>query len=538
MKSAKKMKGAGKTKSTAVAAVIFGSLFAMSGTALTTPAAATTGPTYSVSAKSEEQLQQASAQELHEQFMALPEVQEALAAQKDDQIKISSQAFPVGMASAFGKIVLQGVLQGAGRMAFDEALRELGFDPSNAVEVSRALTDIQHSLDDLERQNTQILEAIEKVHAEVRHAKFANANDRVVAASNRISAELAVIQHWVANDVTPDQRTATRAIETLGAQITDLHGAASHFESGAVPLLLQAYDRNVSDTEQLWEATANYRDQVRVSLAQGIGGMELILENWDAPNGEYAARYDVARDSTLNTVETMYGFGVQPAGPDGQTFVQQKGGTALTETHSDIPHQDQWLWGTSDVTTSNMKSLLKGLADDYRPDNHDGMTLEEFLKSHNIATSYVYTDTWDYHLTTKKKDPTSRDTFVQPRVTLAQIVGNDYHEGPRTFGNRIFAGEERWQLISNKWDFPNTARGSRNKEIRQKAVSEVNGEVRMWKDASLGKRTGERRAEFLQRSDGAEGRVTTSKNDHNGLSGWLTDSRPESIDAAAYDTNE
>ncbi len=536
MKNTTKMKGASKTKSTAVAAVIFGSLFALGGTTFVTPAAANAGPEYSVSAEAEKQLQQATAQELHVQFMALPEVQETLAAQNDGQFIASSQAWQ-GLATKFAGKFMSGLMQGAGREAFDQALRALGYDPGNAAEVSQALNQIQRSLDSLEKQNQQIIEALEKVHAEVRHGKFLEAHRNVVTAAERISDELAVLQYWVANDVTPDQSTVTMAITTLAAQITDLRGAASDSKSGAVPLLFQAYDRNVSDTEQLWEAVTDYRDQVRVSLAQGMGGIELILDNWDAPNNEYEGRYKVARESTLKTVKTMYGYGVQAVGPGGQTYVQQKGGTALTETVNGIPSQDQWLWENSDVTTSSMESILKGLAEDYRPGNHDGKTLEEFLESHNIATSYVYTDTWEYHLTRKKRGLTARDTHVQPRVTLGQIVGNEYREGKKTFGNRIFAGEERWNPVAG-WGFGNTANGNRNKEIRNKAVSQVKYEVREWKNASLGKGNAERQSEFLQRSDDAQGRVTISKDGHIGLGGWLTDSRPESIEEATYGTTE
>ncbi len=536
MKNTKKTRGAGKTKSTAVAAVVFGSLFALGGTTLVTPATANTAPQYSVSAEAEKQLQQATAKELHQQFMALPEVQDALAAQGDEQLSAQSQAWQ-GLATKFAGKFMSGLVQGAGREAFDQALRALGFDPGNAAEVSQALAQIQQSLNSLEKQNQQIIEAIEKLHSEVLRADFRRANGKVVAAANRISDELEVLQLWVANDVTPEQSTVTTAITSLGAQITDLRGAASDSKSGAVPLLLQAYDRNVSDTEQLWKAVTDYRDQVRVSLAQGMGGIELILDNWNAPNGEYDARYVVARESTVKTVDTMYGYGVQAVGPGGQTYVQQKGGPALTETVNGIPSQDQWLWENSDVTTSSMESILKGLTEDYRPGNHDGMTLEEFLESHNIATSYVYTDTWEHHLTRKKKGLTARETHVQPRVTLGQIVGNEYREGKKTFGNRIFAGEERWNPVGG-WGFGNTANGNRNKEIRNKAVSEVEYEVREWKNASLGKGNAERQSEFLQRSDDAQGRVTISKDGHIGLGGWLTDSRPESIEEATYGTTE
>ncbi len=535
MKNTKKMKGAGKTKSTAVAAVIFGSLFALGGTTFATPAAANAGPEYSVSAETEKQLQQATAKELHEQFMALPEVQEALAAQNDDQIKAYNQA-AAGSASIFASSFMSGLVQGAGREAFDQALRALGYDPGNADQVSQALTEIQQSLNDLERQNMQIIEAIEKVNAEVRHAKFANANDRVVAASNRISDELDVLQRWVANDVTPDQSTVTMAVTTLAAQITDLRGAASDPKSGAVPLLLQAYDRNVSDTEQLWEAVTEYRDQVRVSLAQGMGGMELILENWDVPNGEYVARYDTARESTLTTVDTMYGYGVQAIGPDGQTFVQQKSGTALTETRTGIPSQDQWLWETSDVTTSSMESILKGLAEDYRPGNHNGMTLEDFLESHNIATSYVYIDTWGYRTNHDYNSTKSRrDVYYTPEVALAQIVNNKYETRKVHFGSRVNAGNQScrqaWPWSSCQWTWMNDYRSS----AERKMATETN----KWRSASLGSgEYADRWKNESNRHNDAQSRVTISKNGHNGIGGWLTDSRPESIEEAGYGPTE
>ncbi|MCP4468662.1 MAG: hypothetical protein GY813_18185, partial [Halieaceae bacterium] len=128
-----------------------------------------------MSAEAEKQLQQATAQELHVQFMALPEVQETLAAQNDGQFTASSQAWQ-GLATKFAGKFMSGLVQGAGREAFDQALRALGYDPGDAAEVSQALNQIQRSLDSLEKQNQQIIGALEKVHAEVRHGKFLEAH--------------------------------------------------------------------------------------------------------------------------------------------------------------------------------------------------------------------------------------------------------------------------------------------------------------------------------------------------------------------------
>lgn len=565
VKNTHKKKGARKTKSRAVAAVAFGSLLALAGsTFVVPPAAATTVTGHSVSASAH---QQASAQELHEQFMALPEVQQTLAAVDEEQLKVSSQAVP-GLAAMFANSFMSGLLKSAGSETFNQVLRALGYDPGNAAEVAQALAEIQQSLDHLEGQNQQIIEAIEQLQNETLRGQFLVADGRVEEAAGQIAGQLELLRIWVADGTRPDQTTLTAAINSLNAQINALESAAGAPQSGAVPLLMRAYERNVSDSERHWQLVSDYRDQVRVSLAQAVGAIELIIEHWDAPSGEYDGNHSQARNATFRTVDKMYRFGVQPFGPNGQAFVQLKGDAALTEDFSknkdqdSIPDEDRWLWESRVVQQSAdecpdypagyscvaLEPWLEEMAEKYRPGNHDGVTLEEFLKSRNIATTYVYTDAFEYIQTTENQRVECeqvagteicrdvRDVVFVSQATLGQIVGNDYEVKKVSFGHPVQAGDQtrsRSPYAPKTWKW--------NNDYRQQAEPEILMHNAYWAHAArgveMGPYYGNPWQDFTDRHE-ANSWVTISKDGHNGLGGWLTDSRAESIKEAAYGTTE
>ncbi len=551
MKNAKKMKGAGKTKSTAVAAVIFGSLFALGGTTFVTPAAANMGSGHSVSAEAGKQLQQATAQELHEQFMALPEVQEALAAQNDDQLKASSQAFPIGLASLFGKAFLRGIFTGAGNAAFSEALRVNGYDPNNVADVARALADIQADLDELMKQNDEILNEIEDLIGEMQMREFRDRNAPVVAATTAIKRQVQTLSQWAEDGTPVEQSTITGAVEALSAQIIALEGAAGDIQSGAIYALMHADNHNVSDTEDFWQAVDAYRDQVRVVLAQGMSGLELIVEHWDHPTGEYHAQVKTARMSVEETAQKMYDFGVSVPGPDDQRFVQYKNGMALTkgleDVSANISEKDSWVWTSKVVNQTHgdnwnvsLEEWLQNVANSYSPENHGGQTLEDFFKDRDIPTSFVYSDTWGFKETTVRQPKSTRvDVFYTPEVSLGQIVGNTYEQKKITVGERVSAGYQRVG-IEFCGDYVPCWNADGTGDHRAEAEGEIRSENEKWRLAALGAGAYvDQWQDYSERHDDAQGRVTVSKDDDNiGEGGLLTDSREDSIEDALYGTNE
>lgn len=485
------------------------------------------------------------AQSLHDEWLALPEVQQALSeiragtgADEGGDVGADSAraAAPVSLAQKFGSSFLKGLLRGAGHETFSVVLAELGFDSGDQREVVAALAQIQGSLSEIREQNRQIIEAIEQVHNEVLRANFKRANADVVRYSDNIQDTLRVIQHWINEDVTPEQSTVTLTVLDLRAHASDMRGAASDQDSGAVPLLLQAYDRNVSNTEQLWEAVGEYRDQVRASMAQAVAGIELAIEHWNHPSDEYTASHTVASESALATVDAMYATGVAPSGPGGSPFVQLQNSAALTEfAQGGVPAGDQWLWENAHVTAKDTEPWLQQLASNYRPANHGGMTLEVFLTSQGVPTSYVFTDAWGYRTTYEWDNvlKSRRNVYYTPEAKLGRIVGNQYHVSRVTFGDRVLAGSqgERCSLpwINCRWEWLNDYRGS--------ALPEVQSQIAKWESASKGYPYGpvaKRWQNESHRHNNAQGQITVSRDGNLTTGGWLADSRPESIHDEAY----
>jgi hypothetical protein len=528
----------GRARKRAVAAVVFGSLVALGGATMYAPSAsANTGAQVQVVAEdSGSKYVGMSAAQLQKAFLAAPEVQAAIAELKsgDRQPSQGSTAVSAGLASKFGLSVLQIMVDEVGGRVFDETMRALGFEPDEHTEVMRALVEVQESLDLIQAQNQQILEAIEAVHNEVLKANFKKANARVVTASDNISDIMGVIRIWMEDGIAPDQATVTLTVTALREHTTNLRGAAGDPDSGAVPLLLQAYDRNVSDTEQLWEAVAEYRDQVRASLAQGVVGLELLIENWDHPSGEYDASYQTARTTAVNTVDAMYAFGVQTSGPAGQSFLQLENNVAISALveAGDIPDADRWLWKSGVTTEAIMEPLLSSMVNSYRPANHEGQTLEESLKTRNLPTTYVYPDTWGTRVTYETWAlGTRRNVFYTPEVKLAEIRGNTYTTWRVAFGGRVHAGsqDERCTLpwVNCRWEWLNDYRDSANRTM---AI-----ELDQWSKASQGQASS-RLAQWINESNrhhNSQAGVTFSALS-NGISGFLTDTRPEAIREAAY----
>ncbi|MDA9913249.1 hypothetical protein N9D66_02210, partial [Candidatus Nanopelagicales bacterium] len=473
-----------------------------------------------------------------------------------------------GLAKMFANSFMSGLLKSAGSETFNQVLRALGYDPGDTAEVAQALAEIQQSLSHLEDQNQQIIEAIDQLQNETLRGQFLVADGRVEAAAGQIAGQLELLQIWVADGVTPDQTTLTAAVNSLNAQINALERAAGAPQSGAVPLLMRAYERNVSDSERHWQLVSDYRDQVRVSLAQAVGAIELIIEHWYSPSGEYHGNHSQARNATFRTVDNMYGFGVQPFGPNGQAFVQLKGDAALTadftknKDQDNIPDADRWLWESRVVQQSAeecpahpagyqcvaLEPWLEEMAEKYRPGNHDGMTLEEFLQSHNIATTFVYTDAFDYVQTTENRRVECeqvagtrvcrdvRDVVFHSQATLGQIVGNSYEKKKVSFGHPVQAGDQtrsRSPYAPKTWKW--------NNDYRYRAEPEIHMHNAYWAHAArgieMGPYYGDPWQDFTDRHE-AKSWVTISTDGHNELGGWLTDSRPESIEKAAYGTAE
>lgn len=526
----------GRARSWVATTVAAGALLALVGTDLIRPAAANASP--NVPAASAQIVQD----QAHAAFLADPLVQRTLAEIRELDAAANGRTAAVAgpaLASRFGTMFLRSLMGSATNQTLSYVLRELGYNPGDQSELIQGLTEIQDGLNDIMAQNRQIIVAIEELHNEVLRANFKRANAEVVRDSNNIQDILRVLRHWIDHDITPDQATVSLAVWDLRAQSSDLRGAASDPDSGAVPLLLQAYDRNVSDTEQLWEAVTEYRDQVRVSLAQAVAGIELAIEHWDHPTGEYGASHAVARESALATVDAMFATGVSATGPGGQEFVQLKNNRAISALpgSGSIHGSDTWLWQRHDVTQAHTEPLLQEMVSKYRPARHGNQTLESFLSERGIPTSYVYTDTWRQRTTYHKTSDTRRDVRYRAEVTLAQITGNEYRTQSVTFGEGLYAGFQRWNLFEG-WRYPTGTSNEiiQNYEDRRLADNRIFGEVSSWQVASRGDWS-TRLAEWRQDSahhNNPQGRISLSKEGFLTGGGWLADTRTNSIRQAAY----
>ncbi len=560
MKNTKKAKGAGKTKSTAVAAVIFGSVLALGGTTVAAPAAyaqqdAAPVAITAVDVDSRGNHFGASyVNKAHQDLMANPEVQRLL---EQSDLQAGTAAYneaAAKLAKSLGK-ELFGELFRFGLGSVFDVVFDL-FGTSEADPLNETLNEIMTSLDSLQQLQQQTLEQTKALHDAIKLQTYKELNAHFVMAAGDINTqtELAALLAE-ADEVDPD---IARGIgEALAGSVGQISYLLVHPESGTIPALIDAFDENVTNGNDYWNNLDTYRDNARAILAQAVVTASAVADNWD-PAAIYA---QVIADTSVETVANMYKFGVQPDklrnnGDFGVSRVrdslQVQGEMALTPRFNPgadmwgvMPYlnEDQETWELEVASTELLEGHLQKMAANYRPSLHDGKTLEQHLRDNDFPTRFAYDDSIRVvNYTTGASKCTWFSTqyrrhYSTVAVDFGTIVGNDYERQTIDYRSTGEANDqtfledgkvERCKNLSTSWKHES---GS-NDEARAAAAENAEYLRHLFQTRDVG---GEHTRESLvRRVDNKLGQGVVWVTPNNCPTGYLTDFDADRISEAAF----
>ena len=560
MKNTKKAKGAGKTKSTAVAAVIFGSVLALGGTTVAAPAAyaqqdAAPVAITAVDVDSRGNHFGASyVNKAHQDLMANPEVQRLL---EQSDLQAGTAAYDdaaAKLAKSLGK-ELFGELFRFGLGSVFDVVFDL-FGKSEADPLNETLNEIMASLDSLQQLQQQTLQEIEALHDAIKLQTYRTLNAHVVMVAGEIEMQTRIAA-LLAEQGEVDPDIARGVGEALAGSVGQISYLVVDAESGTIPALIDAFDENVTNGNDYWNNLDTYRDNVRAMLAQAVVTASAVADNWD-PAGTYA---QAIADTSVETVATMYEFGVQPdkltgGNRNGADYFQVQGEMALTPRFNPganmwgvMPYlnEDQETWELKVASTELLEGHLQKMAANYRPSLHDGKTLEQYLRDNDFPTRFAYDDSIRVvNYTTGASKCTWFSTqyryhYSTVAVDFGTIVGNDYERQTIDYRSTGEANDttfnhhgkvERCKNLSTSWKH---VRGSNN-EARAASAERVEYLRHLFQTRDVmtpppNEHLGEG---IVRRVDNKLGQGVVWVAPNNSATGYLTDFDPDRINEAAF----
>ena len=451
MKNTKKAKGAGKTKSRAVAAVIFGSVLGLGGTTVAAPAAYAEESTASQvvdSVSATPSPWAASLDDLNAETAEAEIARERLAAKYAEAFadrpasggseKVSSRAdtgaLKRSMASmAKGRVPAspQADTRAAGGLWFaanwlwnyvdnntglGESVWEMFGLPPSDPDLGGVLDDMTSQIIELREQIDALSRMIEQVLDGQALSDFRNAQRSAEGEISVINSDLQIVQFLIDNDleITPqdarDLRISTyQSLSRLEAYVNG--------EGGALPLAMEAIDRFDSPVstleETFWAPFDEYRDAYKRAMLSALA----TLSYADDVEGSTLSRAALAvkSEDVASIIEAMY----ERAGvfyPHG-SYLHTKGSQAMIASMGSTPATDsafrqdwkdgiRWrfhasgtnanpaFWGTYHFTPELERARDAFVASAAS----DGQTFEQSLRAQGMPTAYAGTQSVGYLL--------------------------------------------------------------------------------------------------------------------------------------------
>ena len=362
------------------------------------------------------------------------EVEAALARLRADamlaepaDLSASTSARVPALATKFGLAFFQGLVQGTTGGGLEFALAHLGFMPGQEGE---ALQEIRTAIDQLNADVQAVSRQIEAVLEGQDRINFYNSYTASGQAASRLSVALASANAWIAAGANPSEANVSDLQTVVRTSVADLAFQVANPTTGTIPLMMRAAEpANVSDLRSYWQAIDTARDDYRAVLAQGLATLEL-LERWDT-TGTVAADLDALTPVAKDTVWATYKYGIEAKTPAGTAAVYlrgQRGGLAPAQTQSGSDGLMP-LWTLGDVGLSEQR-FFEGLARDYRPEHHGGVSLEQWLRSRGLPTAIVDPKSVETNVTHRNTtNQFVREVVHRERVQRTQVVGNTVTTG-------------------------------------------------------------------------------------------------------------
>lgn len=320
-------------------------------------------------------------------------------------------------ASTFGRSLFHGVAFAGGQVVLSEVLSAMGYDPD--AERLKALKEINDSIAALNGDVRRISQQVEQLLEGQDRSNFYNSYTQAGIAAANLDTAMRSVTAWAEKDLEPSESALANMQTVITTSIGQLEFLVANPTTGSIPLMMKAADpAPVSDLTSYWQKIDTVRDDYRAVLAQGLATLD-TMRAWDS-TGTIAADLETFTPRATQTVAAMYDYGVAIDAPR----VHVKGNPEMLTA-----------LGTKAVTgesnaraiqfTSEIEPMLTSLADSFRPADHGGQTLEQYLQAHGLPTRYNYADTYGAF---------PRNNRWASVNQVGRISGNTYEVVERQFG--------------------------------------------------------------------------------------------------------
>jgi len=330
------------------------------------------------------------------------------------------------LIKAVAKAVLtEAASQGTG-LVFDKLMDHLGLGEEP---FDMQIDELQSSIGALNSKVDYLTAAIESMADQANWQGFLNQHKDANNAINLIYANFSYVAGWIEHGVEVDDFAWTTARKNIADSLTILAGAKLNANGGivdsrdgAIYQLMTAIPQRVASVDSYWTLVDEYRDFYRASISMAFLGLDLIEDSFDG-SGTTRVMAEDALKAGQRAVLAMYAYGVAPDLPDSLDFVQMRGSVEGFGSREfggwddsvTIQYQAWWL-----------RNALGHMATQYRPEHHDGLTMEEFLVESAVPTTYVLENTGGWKGTgwqVVKVDEGAPHLGIAPSYVLKMLVG-------------------------------------------------------------------------------------------------------------------
>jgi len=356
-----------------------------------------------------------------------------------DGPQIMGAGLASSLATKLGKAALSGLAKEGGSQAFKAVMNALGL---GGDEVSAQLSELKSSINALNGQISDLTKEIRDFRDESIWGDFVTQHTLANIEVNAIYTAFGNVTGWLNNGVQPDynawstsRSNVESAISALASSDLNAGQGIVDMRDGSIYQLMNAIPQRVASVDSYWKEIDEYRDYYRAALAVGFLALDLIEDNFDT-TGTTRVIADNALSASQTAVLNMYAYGVAPklpvSGVDVLDFVQLRSETTGYAAAEYAVLDDS---AEMRLAGADLISGMKELAASYRPDHHDGLTLQEFLTESNVPTTYFLNTSggwesrgWELRKVKDAVPHMEEPPIWEVRPRIGEIKGNQWKE--------------------------------------------------------------------------------------------------------------
>lgn len=345
---------------------------------------------------------------------------------------------PTGSESArvalpLGTWFLQGVLKSLGSGVADAGLAEirsaLGADRTETM-----LADMTSTLNGLVGQVEAVATRMEQLFAD---SQFKNTHRDARVSYDVVDGWARVIEGFERSGNAPSELQLNNIAQGSYAAVASLRGLLVDAETGAIPLILNAYGQKspVSTGAQQWEEVETYRDHFLAVQALALTNLAWVAEHDDSYAGTYLEpAVEIAHQTQRQTHEIT--GAPHPQDPGGGAYLHRIGQdwALMSAGRPTLEGEEP---AVAEVRGSVLEPKLQTLAGGYRQIN--GASLADYMAASGFNTWARYIDSYGWSVTCNG----SCFAFdVRAWADRGVIEGSSYQRPRDTYINQKVSGNK------------------------------------------------------------------------------------------------